>query len=588
MKNGSTVRFFSSLTFGLLLLGLLAQTASAAILFQDDAFATIESDAIMIGSNDAGTKNTAVQFGADTTPANNGNILWNAVAGPNQYSFSVDHKVNITGGLTSDNAVDIGGTLGLTGDSPASSRNMLRKNATPNTAITGAACSALGEVIVNTTTNRVEICTTIGAAGTAVWSAPTTTIASGVTNPVVVCSLGDLFYNTATSLLEVCTAVTPVWSVVGPDTFETIYANDADKTLTTVNNPFTIDTGTGTFTVTSGTTDLTGSDASPTAISLTASNVAGGITGTWGTGGMNFSGPGGILNFNATGAFNVSGTGSSIVQTDTGNLNLTTTTSGDVALNSAGDVTFKDQNLISPLKMNDSQTALSATYTGAGDLGMLDALNALTLTTAGQGASLVGFDNSTFTNITGSDVQAALASIDSKIGSSGANVDTLTFNPQYPNYVISRSGGTNQGTLIADFDSTNKKQYFDWTTNQTSLQNIDVKFRFPLPTDFVSTGDFTLAYRTGTATTTNNKVAVAVTDVTKANALCGSSLTNASANVWATATVAAATLDAGCTGGNALAAGDLLEVDVKFYDVSDVTAPGTFADASQAALAYNN
>jgi len=83
----------------------------------------------------------------------------------------------------------------------------IRENANPNL---NSACAALGELIFNTTSNKLMYCTVIGTPGT--W--------------VNVDTAGAV------------------------DDFETIYAADADKTLTTANNNMTIDTGTGNFIVT--------------------------------------------------------------------------------------------------------------------------------------------------------------------------------------------------------------------------------------------------------------------------------------------------------------------------------------------------
>jgi hypothetical protein len=613
-KMFSNLRVVGSLMLGVMLLGIAVQTASAEILFQDDTFATIESDAIMIGSNDAGVRNTGIQFGADATAANNGNIQWNI----STHRFGVDHPVDVTGDLTTTNGLSVTGGLV---DFHSSSGDRLRESSSPNTL---AACATLNEVIVDTTAQSIKLCTTTGAAGVAVWTAPSPAVPTGAANPGT-CAIGQLFFNTTSATLQVCTA-SNTWGTAGPQDFESVYAKDADKTLTTSNGAFTIATGSGAFGVTStgatsigggtigltsstgGTTisgagtssfstsagnlgltstagnlNLTGGGAANNAINLNASNAAGGITGTWGTGGLNFS--------SATGAFSITGTGNSTDSAANGNLTLSTTgaTGGNVALATTGTgntVTFKDANLTAPIKFNNSQTALSATYTGAGDTGILDALNGLTTAgSATQGDNLVGFNNTGFTNITGTTVQAALASIDSKIGHNASKIDSLLWNPQYPNYVIAKSGTNNSGTLVEDYDATNKAQFYGWTTNQATLQNIDVKFRFVIPTDFASIGNFTLQYLTGTVTTTNNKVDVKVTDVTKSNTLCGSSLTNASAATWATATITAATLNAGCTGATAIAAGDVMEVDTTLYDIAGAT---TYAEVGQAAQAYTN
>jgi hypothetical protein len=65
-------------------------------------------------------------------------------------------------------------------------------------------------------------------------------------------------------------------------------------------------------------------------------------------------------------------------------------------------------------------------------------------------------------------------------------------------------------------------------------------------------------------------------------ALCGSDTTNGTAGVWATGTITAATLNAGCAG---LSAGDIIEIDVKLMDNSG---GADYADVGYVSLAYNN
>ena len=571
-SSSSAKSLLGSLALGLMLLGLIAPTASASILFQDDAFHDIESDAIRIGSNDAGAVNTAVQFGNDVTPAENGKITWDI--GTNR--FGIDNPVDITGDVKTSNGFSAtGGTV----DFSASARDRLRESTDP-TAL--AACTGTGEVIINTTANRLEICTATGVAGAAVWTAPTPQVPTGAVNPAT-CAPGQLFLNSTTSTLDVCSS-TNTWETAGPQNFEQVYNKDADKTLTTLNGNFSIDAGTGTYNENAAATNIFGTGPSSTAISLSASDPAGGITGTWGTGGLNFA--------STTGAFSITGSGSSTIATDSGNLNLSATTSGNVALTASGagnSVTFADSNVTTPIKFSNVETALNATF-GAG-AGILDAINSFTSTAPGNGASNVGIDN-TFTNITGTDVQSALASIDSKIGAASANVEDLTFNPEYPNFTIFRDGTDNSGTMVSDYDPANASQFFDWTSNQVTLQDNEVKFRFPLPADFTSVGDFTLGYRTGTTNAPDNHVDVTVSNSTNLTAgaptACGSSTNNTSSNSWLTATITSATLNAGCTGATSLDAGDMIEVDVKLFDVSNVTAAGTYADAGQVKLLYNN
>lgn len=566
MKNifgKCATRLFSRFAVGVMLLGMFTQSASAAILFQDDTFHDIESDAIRIGSNDAGAVNTAIQFGNDVTASENGNITWDITTN----SFTVDHTVNVTGGLSATGQVDFSGAAGT----------RLRESSSPNTL---AACTTLNEVIINTTSNRLEICTTTGAAGVAVWSAPTATIPQGTPNPGT-CTEGDLFYNTTDNVLYVCTA-TNTFTPAGPEDFEDIYAQDADDTLTTGGGNFTVATGAGdlSLTNTTGTTTVNSGAAAADAIELNASNAAGGITATWGTGGLNFS--------SATGAFSISGTGASTVNTTSGNLNLTTTTSGDIVFNSAGIITFDDSVLSAPIKFTNAATALDATFPAGA--GILDALNSFTSTAAGDGASNIGI-NDAGAYFTGTNVESALQELGAVSGANAANNEVMFFYPEFPDTVIFRDGTANNGTLASDYDDTNDQHYYQWTTNNILLQDIQLKFRFPLPADFVDVNDFTYNFKTASTVAGDNNLEYRVYNATDETAgaptLCGSDTTNTSAvaDTWTAGTIAEAILEAGCTAATALNAGDIIEVDVKFFD--NIGAADA-AYAGFAALGYDN
>jgi hypothetical protein len=596
MKSHITPRHIvSAIVLGTLLISF-GGTASAAILFQDDTFDEVMSDAIMIGSNDAGTVNNAIQFGANPIPSENGNITWNIATN----NFTIDHTVDVTGGLSATGNVNFSG----------STQTRIRENSSPNTL---AACANLGEIILNTGTNVIQVCTTVGVAGVAVWTDMPVTYAatagnaatadyatdagtvgglsntsflrsdadsnlltgntlttdagstlvvngildasgatrlavpSGGTNPLT-CTEGDLFYNTSAleHILYVCTT-TDTWTAAGPQDFEAVYAKDSDKILTT---------GIGTFGITS--TNTTG-----TAINLQAVTGAGGVTIGAGTGG---------LNFNSAGLFALGGAADSTI---------TTTGASDITITAGDDLFFDDAQLTSAIQLTNTATGWAATLTGGG---IVDNINSFTLTTAGDGASNVGLEAGSLTNVTPAtnDVQAALVALDAKVGSGGANVDTLVFYPEFPDAVIFSDPATpgHNGTLTADYDDTNKQHYYQWTTNNAALQNIDVRFRFPLPTDFVSVGSFTGAFRTGTATAADNKVDFTLSDSTT-NATCATSLANNNV-AWTDTVVAAGTINAGCV---TLTAGDIMEVAAKLYDISGAT---TWAQVGRVILGYNN
>jgi hypothetical protein len=97
MKNILKIAGFVVANVSVLSLVLLGpQSVNAALIFQDDTFATVESDAINIGSNNTTEVNTSMKFGNNATASENGNIVWNIA--PNR--FSADHPVDVTGDLT--------------------------------------------------------------------------------------------------------------------------------------------------------------------------------------------------------------------------------------------------------------------------------------------------------------------------------------------------------------------------------------------------------------------------------------------------------------------------------------------------------
>ena len=165
--------------------------ANAKLIFQDDSVGTYESETIKIGSNDAGATNTALQFGADSTGSENGNIAWNI--GSN--TFGIDHTVDITGGLSATGQVNFSGAAGF----------RMRETANHLT----AACTTINELVLNTTNSTIYKCTVVNNPGTWV-----STAAAGST----------------------------------PD-FEGVYTQDAGKDLVTGNAAFTITTGTNDFIV---------------------------------------------------------------------------------------------------------------------------------------------------------------------------------------------------------------------------------------------------------------------------------------------------------------------------------------------------
>lgn len=543
-------------------------TAQAAILFQDDTFHDIDSEAILIDANGTGADDTSIQFGNDAVATENGTINWDVTN--NEFQF--------------DNTVDIDGDLDVSGNADFTDATEFHLREVADEA--AADCTTIDELVLDTTENRIYVCTAIGSPGT--WTGADSGSA---------------------------------------DDFESVYANDGDDTLTTSGGDFTVATGggdqnftlgagefditgtglidfnagsfdgdfTGGFAVdagaasnittsagdltleaTAGSTNVTGGEAAADAIAINASNAAGGIDIDAGTGGVAID---------TTGAVSVDGVGASNVTTDSGNLTLATTTSGDVALTSADDVTitsgddiiFDDAQLTGNVQLTDTATDFDPTFSSDG---IIDNLNSLASTATGEGASNVGVEDAGG-YFTGTNVEAALQ----ELGADAAqNYEVLTFYPEYPDAVLFADGTANRGRMDALYDDTNDEHHYRWTSRNPALQDYDIRFRFPLPEDFTDVNDFTFQYRTGTAVAGDNTVDVTVNNDTD-GATCGSDTGNTTANVWATGTITEATLETGCTGGTALDAGDIIEVVVKLYDNSGAV---DFADIGVLSLGYDN
>jgi len=495
--------------------------SQAAILFQDDDFSIDYSEGFIFNVDDTGDQDVTIQLGNDGTDAT---IIWGDALnelqiGDGTSSIFIDSDtwdISSAGvasgftGITSTGLIDLSGASGV----------RLRESSSPNTL---AACTTTGEVIVNTTSNRLEVCTTTGVAGVAVWTAPAPAVPSGATDPLT-CSPGDLFFNTTSSTLQVCTAA-DTWNTAGPQDFEDIYAYDADGTLTTSDGDFTINSGTGDVIIDSANWNVTaGGDLDAASITSNGALTADGTTTLNGI--VNIGDGGDAVSINSS-SWDISTAGAA---------------SGFTTIDASGNITTSGGDLF-----------IGAI--GLGDAGVDNTTS---------GASLVGtfdeFDNSASTN-----VQDVLDDFDALIGSNAANVETLLFYPEYPDAVIYQDGTNNKGLLESLFDNVNAEPYYQWTSNQGTTQDIDVRFRFVLPADFVASGDFTFRYRTGTVTEADNDVEVTFYNVTDA-ATCASDTTNTSAAVWATGTITAATIDAGCTAGTALDAGDVVEIQLKLMD----------------------
>ncbi len=209
-------------------------------------------------------------------------------------------------------------------------------------------------------------------------------------------------------------------------------------------------------------------------------------------------------------------------------------------------------------------TASSDITTSGGDF--IVGTTGLSETTAANdsGAFLVGtfdeFDNSASTN-----VQDVLDDLDALIGVNSPEVETLRFYPEYPDTIYDITA-THKGTLESIKDAAEGNAYYWHSKANPGDMVMTLRMRMELPADFDDPNDLTLRYDTTDAVVANNYVGLELYNITDAT-VCGTTANSASA-AWATLTLNEAGIEGGCNvgGGDALDAGDLIEIRISMMN----------------------
>jgi len=603
--------------------------AQARILFQDDTFHEIPSENILLDSNGTGTEDTSIQFGNSAVPADNGTIKWDVTTDEFQFNNTVDitGNLDVSGDLEADGDVDFsaatqtrlreetfgGNFIGLLAPECQNDGELAVDTDTEdlyicidNLANEWSLISLDPSSFLSSTTNdnyesgtmTFDTGTTINVEGDADFSNSTQFIIRTETSDPVTCEEGEMYYNTTTNQALLCTA-SNTWTGIDPQDFEEVYAQDVDSTLTTSGGDFNIATGVGEFDVTStGLIDFNAGDFDVDVTGDVAVDAGGAITfnagaasnfttttGAFsidGANGVNIEGngsqidlttTGGLVDVNAalldvdtTGGVSINANAASELNVDSGTLSLGTTTAGNVNVTAADSLVLDDGTLTTPVNLNVNETELNSNYS---ENGLVDALNDLQSTTEGsEGATYIATDASDFTNVSaaGDTVQDFLEAVDVALGTvNSENNDVLVFHPEYPDTVVYQDGTSNRGKVESDSDGI--RNFYQWTTRQTLVQDIDLRFRFVLSSDWVDVGasGFSFDYATGVGG--GGRVDVQLYNVSS-DVSCGISAVNSNA-AWTTATVAKGSLG-NCRVGDAnpLVAGDTVEFRIKLYDDS--------------------
>lgn len=194
--------------------------------------------------------------------------------------------------------------------------------------------------------------------------------------------------------------------------------------------------------------------------------------------------------------------------------------------------------------------------------------------------SIIGASTSaaaTFTNLTASGTldfpndSVAMADINWSAGQ-------ILITPEYPNASLYGDGTNNNGTLaLKNTDDANWRNYYEWTSQVTILQDYTIVDRYVLPPDFSSwatTNAIKLGFVTGTALAADNKVDVIV--YKSGNATLVYQTTGNVSSGWTEIAISAANLS-----GATWAAGDIVVIKIIVYSKS-----GNFARIGDITLNY--
>jgi hypothetical protein len=113
---------------------------------------------------------------------------------------------------------------------------------------------------------------------------------------------------------------------------------------------------------------------------------------------------------------------------------------------------------------------------------------------------------------------------------------------EYAGAVLSASGTNNTGSMTSGFDATQKENYYNWTTAQSTAQNYTVVDQIPVPSNYSSAGGAfpTIKVDTNSSNISTGTITATLLD-SSGNVVSGwnsCTLTPSSANTWSTNTCA--------------------------------------------------
>jgi hypothetical protein len=183
-------------------------------------------------------------------------------------------------------------------------------------------------------------------------------------------------------------------------------------------------------------------------------------------------------------------------------------------------------------------------------------------------------------NITGATIDGTLNTLQNiPISALTPYAKQIRLSPEYDGAALKADGTANNGIMALTNEDLGpplqKYNYYIWTTNKAAAQDLDIKVRYQLPTDFVAftAAPISLTYQTADAVPANNSVDLTLTD----SAGAAAPLTGAGGLASATWTTAAVTF----AGAPTFTPGSWIEFSIKMTSTS-----GKFAKVGDLVLNY--
>ena len=148
-------------------------------------------------------------------------------------------------------------------------------------------------------------------------------------------------------------------------------------------------------------------------------------------------------------------------------------------------------------------------------------------------------------------------------GGGGGGTVIVKLIPEFAGGTISADGSNNSGSITADYDTTNRHSYYDWSTTQSTAQDYDVLARFQVPSDYTggmaTDSNYKFFIYDSDGATTTAKVTWSMVDAA-GNTCFSSDFNGTSASTWEQKTASGLGLGS-CT----FAANDIITFRFKMF-----------------------